>query len=155
VTDVPVFIDEAGPDDVPALLALERRCASHPWTERDFLSEMDGGQQARTLTARAPDLHGAPRIVGFCAYRLIADEVHIHNLATGPEHRRRGLARRLLRTVWDVAARAGARWALLEVRAGNLAARSLYESEGFVMAGRRRDYYAAPVEDALVLRRAL
>jgi ribosomal-protein-alanine N-acetyltransferase len=38
----------------------------------------------------------------------------------------------------------------LEVRAGNVAAISLYEGMGFRMAGRRPDFYEKPVEDALV-----
>jgi ribosomal protein S18 acetylase RimI-like enzyme len=51
------------------------------------------------------------------------------------------------------AARAGARVALLEVRAGNVAARALYESLGFRACGVRREYYTAPVEDAVLMRR--
>jgi ribosomal-protein-alanine N-acetyltransferase len=40
----------------------------------------------------------------------------------------------------------------LEVRKSNQAARLLYEKAGFVEAGRRKDYYRQPDEDALVLR---
>jgi [ribosomal protein S18]-alanine N-acetyltransferase len=43
----------------------------------------------------------------------------------------------------------------LEVRESNGAARALYASRGFEIAGRRSKYYRKPVEDALVLRRAL
>ena len=53
------------------------------------------------------------------------------------------------------AARAGARRALLEVRAGNREALALYESLGFRRLGVRRGYYREPVEDALVLAREL
>ena len=151
----PIFIDAAAPSDVPALLALERQCSPHPWTEGHFLSEMDATHRARTLVARMPDLQGAVEVVGFCAYRLIVDELHVHNLATRPDHRRRGLARRLLRTAFETAERSGARWAMLEVRAGNEAARALYASEGFAVVASRPGYYVEPVEDALVLRRAL
>ena len=47
---------------------------------------------------------------------------------------------------------AGCRAVLLEVRASNDAARALYTRHGFTTAGRRRRYYTAPVEDALVMR---
>jgi ribosomal-protein-alanine N-acetyltransferase len=40
----------------------------------------------------------------------------------------------------------------LEVRAGSIGAIALYSSVGFVVAGRRRDYYREPVEDALLMR---
>lgn len=151
----PLLIDEAHPSDLDELLQLERRCASHPWTASHFLSEMDAAQRARVLTLREMDPGGMLRVVGFCAYRLIVDEVHVHNLAVAPERRRRGLGRTLLRTAITAAGRSAARWALLEVRAGNEGARRLYEGEGFAVVGRRRGYYADPVEDALVLRRAL
>jgi ribosomal-protein-alanine N-acetyltransferase len=52
-------------------------------------------------------------------------------------------------------ARAGARRALLEVRAGNTPARALYASLGFTDRGVRRGYYTAPLEDAVVLERAV
>jgi ribosomal-protein-alanine acetyltransferase len=155
VSGPPLFIDEASLADLPALVDLERRCAPHPWAESHFRSEMDPANRARTFVVRAADLRGAAEVVGFCAYRLIVDEVHIHNLAVSAEYRRRGLARRLLKTAFEVAAQAGARWAMLEVRAGNDAARALYLSEGFGIVAERRGYYAAPVEDALVLRRPL
>ena len=47
---------------------------------------------------------------------------------------------------------AGCRAVLLEVRVSNDAARALYARHGFTTAGRRRRYYTAPVEDALVMR---
>jgi ribosomal-protein-alanine N-acetyltransferase len=37
------------------------------------------------------------------------------------------------------------------VRRSNHAARALYEGLGFRVRGIRRDYYAEPVEDALIL----
>ena len=43
----------------------------------------------------------------------------------------------------------------LEVRESNDAARRLYASRGFEEVGRRRKYYRRPVEDAIVLRRAM
>ena len=43
--------------------------------------------------------------------------------------------------------------ALLEVRESNRAAIGLYHSMGFLSVAVRRNYYAQPTEDALVLRR--
>jgi len=50
---------------------------------------------------------------------------------------------------------AAVRTIYLEVRESNLAARTLYEANGFESVGRRRGYYRSPVEDALVLRREI
>jgi len=61
--------------------------------------------------------------------------------------------RRLLDFAMARAARAGARRALLDLRAGNREARALYASLGFMTLGVRREYYREPTEDALVLAR--
>ena len=45
--------------------------------------------------------------------------------------------------------------AFLEVRESNTAAQALYRALGFTSVGRRRSYYRAPREDALVLAAAL
>ena len=39
----------------------------------------------------------------------------------------------------------------LEVRAGNAAAIALYQKNGFVPVGRRKNYYTAPTEDAILM----
>ena len=44
---------------------------------------------------------------------------------------------------------------LLEVRQSNGAAQRLYARHGFVTIGRRRRYYQAPPEDAVVMRLTL
>ena len=49
------------------------------------------------------------------------------------------------------AVEAGAVRIMLEVRAGNHPAIALYEAEGFVQVGRRKNYYQAPREDALLM----
>src|SRR5688572_22947243 len=132
-----LFIDEAGPSDVTDLVGVERQSASHPWTERHFVSAIDPGHRTRVLALRALDAEtGAVGIVGFCALRRVADEIHVENLAIAPAGRRRGLGRLLLRVGLESAIRHGATMALLEVREGNAAARSLYESEGFRPIGR-------------------
>jgi ribosomal-protein-alanine acetyltransferase len=152
---LPYLIDAAEEEDVAELLELERRCASHPWTERHFRGAIDPAARTQTLVARAPGPKGTRVIVGFCAVRRVVDEVHVENLAVRPSERRRGLARRLLRFVLERAVREGARAALLEVRESNAAARALYEREGFHVAGRREAYYNAPVEAAILLARVL
>jgi ribosomal protein S18 acetylase RimI-like enzyme len=43
---------------------------------------------------------------------------------------------------------------LLEVRPSNVAGRGFYAASGFVETGRRRAYYADPVEDAVLMSRA-
>jgi ribosomal-protein-alanine N-acetyltransferase len=84
-----------------------------------------------------------------------ADELEILNLAVSPERRRQGLGRRLLQAALRLAAKGGIVNILLEVRAGNAPAVSLYESCGFQRVGLRKGYYADTGEDAHVYALAL
>jgi [ribosomal protein S18]-alanine N-acetyltransferase len=94
-------------------------------------------------------------LAGFIVSRLIAEELHINNVAVRPEFRRRGIAAQLLAAVLSEGRSHGARLAFLEVRAGNTAAQGLYRRAGFELTGRRRGYYDHPSEDALLMSRLL
>ena len=94
-------------------------------------------------------------VAGYVAAFSVGEDGEILNVAVGPPYRGRGLAGQMLDAVLIELAARGVRSAFLEVRESNRAARALYASRGFAEIGRRRDYYRRPVEDALVLRRAL
>lgn len=147
-----VLLRKAVLRDLPALAALEAACFTHPWTEAQIAEEMavapPGGVFVLEAVARE-GTPGGPR--AYCAFRLVVGEMHVMNLAVAPGARRRGLGRILLRFALRRAARAGGRAAYLELRAGNAGALALYESLGFRVLSRRRDYYREPVEDAFVL----
>jgi ribosomal-protein-alanine N-acetyltransferase len=151
----PLALEAAALEDLPALVALEKRCHSHPWSERGLCDALDASGPGAILVLRAPfpASDTGRGSVAYCAFQVVAGEAHIHNLAVAPEARRRGLARRLLALTLGIAARRGARVVFLEVRAGNAAARALYRALGFREVGIRRAYYAAPVEDAVLLSR--
>jgi ribosomal-protein-alanine N-acetyltransferase len=89
--------------------------------------------------------------VGYCAYRLVTDELGVLNLTVAAAERGQGLGRWLLGFVLGRGARDGAQRAILEVRRSNQAARALYESVGFHVLSVRPAYYAEPQEDGLVL----
>lgn len=141
-----VFLRRAELEDAAALGALEAASSLHPWSEAQLRDE---------LTRRAPDsvlvIQGLDGIVAYGAFRIVLDETHVMNLAVHPEVRRRGLGRFLLGIALARGSRAGASRALLEVRAGNAAARALYTECGFVLLGLRKQYYTLPPDDALVL----
>lgn len=101
------------------------------------------------------ELAGEP--AGFALSRRVLDEAELLLLATTPHLRRRGVAGALLRAVIADAALQGATSIHLEVRSDNDAIK-LYSSEGFMMAGRRRDYYrghGGQTYDALTYRRTI
>jgi len=144
-------LEGADEGDAEALADLEALCFSHPWTLGNFRETLRSA--GRILVLRAPDAaEPGGRITAYCAFQVVVDELHIHNVAVHPAHRGRGLARWLLEFVREQATRRGIRSALLEVRSSNLEALRLYRSLGFEPISLRRDYYRHPTEDALVLR---
>ena len=79
------------------------------------------------------------------------DKTHITNIAIHPAFRRRGLGRRLLIHLLELAVEKGVSKATLEVRRSNEAAQRLYLGFGFEMIAVRKHYYSEENEDALVM----
>ena len=79
------------------------------------------------------------------------DEIHVLNIATSPEDRRRGIGRALMDAAADHGRRRGARLATLEVRRSNASAIALYRALGYRQVGIRPNYYAEEGEDAIVM----
>ncbi len=139
-------IRPASAADAPEVARLERRCFSDPWSEAG-IREMLANPGVVALAATVRD-----GIAGYAIARWVADTGEILNLAVAPEHRRRGLARRLLDAELAALASRGVRDVFLEVRESNQAAQSLYQAKGFRLAGMRRAYYRSPSEDAMVFK---
>ncbi|HEV8247757.1 MAG TPA: GNAT family N-acetyltransferase [Polyangiaceae bacterium] len=87
--------------------------------------------------------------LGFLLAWDAADEVHLVDVVTHPDARRRGVARALIQTLIAHASGRGARLILLEVRRSNHGALMLYRGAGFRAVGLRSGYYADNGEDAV------
>jgi ribosomal-protein-alanine N-acetyltransferase len=143
------LIRRAGLADVTAIWAIEQTSFLTPWSRWSFLAEL-GHRNSHMLVA-GPASPQPWQTWGYLIFWVVLDEMHILNLAVAPEHRRRGIARRLLAEGLAQARELGAEVSWLEVRPSNLAARALYKSLGFKEVGRRPRYYDDTQEDALLL----
>ena len=135
------------PEDLDGLVAVEQASFFNPWTRDMYVAELENQGISHLFVAKA----SGGRVVGFCGFWCVLDELHINNLAVLPEYRRQGIASMILGRVFEEGRKAGAGRATLEVRRSNDVARRLYERLGFSVAGVRRGYYHNPDEDALVL----
>ena len=135
--------------DINGIWAIEKISFPTPWSRFSFLAEL-GHSLSHTLVAGPPPPQRW-QVWAYLIFWVVADEMHILNLAVHPQHRRLGLARRLLAVSMAQARELGARVAWLEVRPSNAPALSLYYSFGFREAGRRPRYYEDTQEDALLL----
>jgi ribosomal-protein-alanine N-acetyltransferase len=140
--------------DLAGIQAVDDATFTNPWTREMYEAEARRTELSHLFVVHALDAARAGdgvKVVAYCAVWLVADELHINNLAVHPDWRRRGIARELVRHALSEAARQGAPNATLEVRRSNVPARKLYEGLGFSVSGVRVDYYSHPIEDALIL----
>jgi ribosomal-protein-alanine N-acetyltransferase len=144
-----VSIDLMRKADLPEILAIERESFSAPWTEAMFINELDCAH-AQCLSARI-NFGKKTVLAAYIIFWIVADEVHLHNLAVKKEFRRQNLAFNLLKTMEEIAKQIGIRAQTLEVRQSNKAAIKLYEKLGFVVKGRRPNYYTDTKEDAIIM----
>lgn len=135
-----------GSVDLEQVLALEKRCFSCPWSEKQFRLALD--QKMFNIFG----LRECGRLLAYLSLYHTGGEMEILNLAVIPERRRQGLGGRLLGLVVQIGRNMGVGNVLLEVRESNVAARSLYTGFGFRQVGVRRRYYPNNGEDALLLR---
>jgi [ribosomal protein S18]-alanine N-acetyltransferase len=140
-------VDRLEQRDLDDVLEGEEASFTSPWTRQMFEGELANVGVSYGYVLRTPEW----RVAAFCTVWVVADEVHVNNLAVRPDCRGIGAGRRLLEVVLTLAAGLGARRATLEVRRSNAGALKLYEGLGFSVAGIRANYYANPVEDALIL----
>jgi len=137
--------------DLEAVMAIEMLSFPIPWERQAFSDEL-ARPWARLEVLRQV---ATGQVVGFCNYWLVADELHILNVAVHPDERRHGHAARLLEHMLSEAKRSQTRVVLLEVRLSNHPAQALYRKFGFREVGTRPKYYADNGEDALLMDREL
>jgi ribosomal protein S18 acetylase RimI-like enzyme len=107
------------------------------------------------LTAKAGAVSfGAPVVVGFAIMRYGDDMAHLNLLAVDPVHRRRGVARQLIRWLEETAETAGTFVIGLELRATNESALQFYSKLGYRELDRVSGYYQG-VEPAIRMSRDL
>ena len=136
-------------DHVSQVAELERLCFADPWSEKSVASEL-----ANPLSLWLVALE-KEQVTGYIGSQTVLDETDMMNVAVHPDHRRAGIAEKLVTELVCRLKEKGSCALLLEVRASNEAAKKLYEKLGFVQVGCRKSYYRNPKEDALILKKSL
>lgn len=132
--------------DIDAVLRVEHRAFTAPWSRQAFLGELVDNRLARYIV-----LEYDGRIVGYGGLWLILDEGHVTNIAVDPDFRGRKLGDKLLRSLMSMCVASGGRKMTLEVRVSNHVAQNLYRKYGFEKVGVRKGYYTDNREDALIM----
>lgn len=124
---------------------IERESFSEPWS-RDAMRLF--------CTEEYPSLalvSDMGETVGYIGCAKALDELQIINVAVSPALRKKGLGSLLMQGFEEHCDSLGIAFVSLEVRESNEAAISLYKKFGYEITGKRKRFYKAPVEDALVM----
>jgi ribosomal-protein-alanine N-acetyltransferase len=143
-------IVNASPRHLTELEALEKRCFSLPWTEEMLMGQLpDDNHEFLAAESESGEL------LGYVGMMTVLDEGYISNVAVAPEQRRQGIADALITELLERAALRALSFVTLEVREHNEPAIALYAKHGFVPVGLRKNYYEAPVENAILMTKFL
>ena len=136
-----------GHEDLDQVLSIETACFAMPWSRVSFENELSKTYGIPCVAVRDKT------VIGYLIAWMVADEIHIANIAVHPDHRRCGVGRHLVQMLIDRAR--GFKWISLEVRRSNRVARDLYKELGFLETGVRKQYYAVEGEDAILMTKQL
>lgn len=139
-------IRKGSAEDIDAIAALEQECFASPWSRESLYHDLAENQLSTYFVA---ELQG--QIVGYVGIWAIMDEGHINNVAVSPSYRRQHIGSALIAAMLRSTEEAGIKSHTLEVRAGNRAAKGLYENYGFKKAGVRKGYYEDNGEDGIIM----
>ncbi len=132
-------------EDIADIAGIEKECFNSPWSEEGLRSEL-ANEGAHFFTAKKDS-----KIAGYMGMHIVLDECYIANVAVSPDFRRQGIADALLDNAEKTAREKGCCFISLEVRVSNTPAISLYEKHGYVSIGERKNFYSAPIENALIM----
>jgi ribosomal-protein-alanine N-acetyltransferase len=137
------------PQDIEAIMAIEKEAFSMPWSKESYLAEMKN-QFACYLIC---DVGG--QIAGYGGIWIVFEEAHITNIAVNAEFRRRGIGSAIMLELEKKAREKKAVRILLEVRPSNDPALKTYKKLGYMPSNVRKEYYSDNGEDALIMMKLL
>lgn len=142
---MPCIVRPIGPEDAEAIGGIQAESPEiAQWSKGAYERLAQDG-----ISGWVAD--GSDGVAGFITARAAGGEIEILNFAVRPKARCQGLGAQLLDKVLCWADTSSMDNIFLEVRESNQVARAFYERHGFREVGRRPRYYAAPIEDALLL----
>ncbi len=132
-------------DTVCGAYACEKECLPHEHWSQSAICDMSKRNDAVYFVALCDGI-----VVGTAGALIVLDELQITNIAVLSSHRRKGIAKRLINSLVDAAAKRGCKTVYLEVACDNTAAVMLYNAVGFHEIGRRKNYYKNGVDAILM-----
>ncbi len=144
------FISFASKNDVKSLVDLGEKYFSDFWDE-DTLENYC--ENPLSIFLKSYNKNG--ELLGYICGRYIFETAEIDRIVVDKKFRGKGIAKSLINEFENLAKAKGVFEILLEVRASNIPAISLYEKCGFEKISDRKDYYQNPTEDAVIMKKII
>lgn len=144
-----VAIRQMKVEDAAAIAEMEHQTFSDAWSEKAILDTL---RNPKTICLVAEKIG---KIVGYCIVYTADDEADIARIAVLKESRRFGVASELIHALDVICWENQIQIIMLDVRVSNDDARTFYEKHGFTQDGIRENYYKNPIEDAILMSRAV
>lgn len=132
-------IRPATPDDLDAVLAVEKRVHLAPWSRANFEGEL---AKPYSTTWLLTDDETDSKIYGYAVFWALDEAVEILNIAVDLEYRGLGFAKFIMQSIIKHGLKRGAKRLILDVRKSNLPAVGLYQRAGFAITQYRKGFYS-------------
>ncbi|NYF80946.1 GNAT family N-acetyltransferase [Granulicella arctica] len=150
VVEVTVRVREYRKGDLEALVALDEVCFAPEFLfDRPSMRRFAETRNAVTVLAEVDEGSLAGFVIAHLERMVSGVRGYVITLDVAPEHRRAGLAGRLMQAAEDRVSAAGARSMDLHVFAENEAAIRFYEGRGYTRSGVRRGFYGLGLDGYL------
>ena len=144
-----VSIRQMKVEDAAAVAEMEHQTFSDAWSEKAILDTL---RNPKTICLVAEKIG---KIIGYCIVYTADDEADIARIAVLKESRRFGVASELIHALDVICWENQIQIIMLDVRVSNDEARAFYGKHGFTQDGIRENYYKNPIEDAILMSRAV
>lgn len=131
--------------DLQRVYEIECSIFSLPWKIDDFKKSLNNKDNLYLVVEEQGG------ILGYCGLWGVVGEGQITNVAVGKQYQGQGIGKAMLTKLIELGRQHGLEAFTLEVRESNLSAIGLYHKLGFSDAGIRKNFYEAPVENALIM----
>ena len=131
--------------ELDSVYAIFSACITPCWKKDTFAARLEDPNTVLLAAWEGETPVGF--VDGECAFGLC----ELNNIAVLPPYRHQGVGNALLLALGRRAREGNCVVIQLEVRQSNQTALDFYRENGFVQVGRRKNYYTAPIEDALLL----
>lgn len=137
-----VKIIKATKENISDIALIEKSCFSIPWTEKSIEDSVSNENTFFNIA------YVGEEPAGYMSMQVVLGEGDIMRVAVLPQYRRHGIGRTLLEDCFSSNALDRV---FLDVRENNTPAIRLYESFDFRRIDIRKNYYANPTENAVIM----